>query len=181
MNNTSALLIISATFGSCAVSRSGMIRVATELALPNPYFDRVTLVDDFLKIPHLENLLTDSHFAQRDRMGRSLGFLARLMEDGWSKAPREVAVDEKSAVLVEGDGKATVIGAGKGAYFLRPTEQPETCKEGIALTFRNVSVHRVAAGGHFDLVSWSGEGGVAYSLSVEQGTIRSTQAGGAIY
>ena len=92
--------------------------------LPNPYFDRVTLVRGFLKIPHLENLLTDSHFAKRDRMGRTLGFLARIMQDGWSKSPREVAIDEKSAVLVEADGKGTVVGTGKGAYFLRPTASP---------------------------------------------------------
>src|SRR5208283_3329619 len=74
--------------------------LASTDVLPNPYFDRVTLVRGFLKIPHLENLLTDSHFAKRDRMGRTLGFLARIVKDGWSSSPREVAIDEKSAVLV---------------------------------------------------------------------------------
>ena len=85
--------------------------------LRNPYFERVTLDRDFLKIPHLENLITDSHFAKRDRMGRTLGFLARIIKDGWSATPREVAIDEKSAVLVEADGKATVVGTGKGRIF----------------------------------------------------------------
>src|SRR5580698_901266 len=78
--------------------------LASTDVLPNPYYERVTLVRGFLKVPHLENLLTDSHFAKRDRMGRTLGFLARIMQDGWSKSPREVAIDEKSAVLVEADG-----------------------------------------------------------------------------
>ena len=87
------------------------------MCLANPYFERVTLEREFLKVPHLENLITDSHFAKRDRMGRSLGFLARIMKDGWSSSPREVAIDEKSAVLVEADGKARVVGTGKGAYF----------------------------------------------------------------
>src|SRR5579864_3275565 len=87
--------------------------------LRNPYFERVTLVRNFLNVPHLQNLLTDSHFARRDRMGRSLGFLARIMRDGWSQSPREIAIDEKSAVLVEGDGKASVVGTGKGGYFMR--------------------------------------------------------------
>jgi cyanophycinase len=149
--------------------------------LPNPYFERVTLVRDFLKIPHLENLITDSHFAKRDRLGRSLGFLARLMKDGWSSSPRELAIDEKSAVLVEADGKASVVGTGKGAYFMRPTQAPEVCEKGVALTFRNISVYREKAGGHFDLVSWTGDGGITYSLSVEQGKIVSTQAGKGIY
>jgi cyanophycinase len=151
--------------------------LASTDVLPNPYFERVTLVRDFLKIPRLENLITDSHFAKRDRLGRSLGFLARLMKDGWSSSPREIAIDEKSAVLVEADGKATIVGTGKGAYFMKPTQAPDVCDKDVALTFRNISVYRVKAGGHFDLASWTGEGGTAYSLSVQQGKIVSTQAG----
>lgn len=155
--------------------------LASSDVLPNPYFDRVTLVRDFLKIPHLENLITDSHFAKRDRMGRTLGFLARLMKDGWSSSPREVAIDEKSAVLVEADGKAAVVGTGKGAYFLKPTRAPETCEKGVPLTFREISVYRVAAGGRFDFNGWTGDRGVGYSLSVVNGKVESTQAGGSIY
>ena len=155
--------------------------LASADVLANPYFERVTLLRDFLKIPRLESLITDSHFAKRDRMGRTLGFLARIMKDGWNSSPRDVAIDEKSAVLVEPDGRATVVGSGKGAYFLRPTQAPEVCKKGVPLTFRGVSVYRVPAGGDFDLTSWTGEGGTSYSLSVERGKIVSTQAGNSIY
>src|SRR5208283_246077 len=155
--------------------------LASTDVLPNPYFERVTLIRGFLKIPLLQNLLTDSHFAKRDRMGRSLGFLARIMRDGWSSAPQEIAVDEKSAVLVEADGKATVVGSGKGAYFLQPTRRPDVCKAGQPLTLRNISVYQVPSGGHFDLTSWTGSGGTAYSLSVEKGKVESAQAEHAIY
>jgi len=51
----------------------------------------------------------------------------------------------------------------------------------MALTFRNISVYRLKAGGHFDLASWTGEGGTGYSLSVEKGKIVSTQPGNGIY
>ena len=149
--------------------------------LANPYYERVTLAREFLKVPHLENLITDSHFAKRDRMGRTLGFLARIMKDGWSSSPREVAIDEKSAVLVDADGKVRVVGTGKGAYFLRPTQAPEVCEKGVPLAFRGISVYRVPTSGHFDLTSWNGDGGTAYSLSVERGKIESTQAGKGIY
>src|SRR5580698_5722571 len=155
--------------------------LASTDVLSNPYFERVTLVRDFLKIPHLENLLTDSHFAKRDRMGRTLGFLARIMQDGWSQTPREVAIDEKSAVLVEADGKGMVVGSGKGAYFLRPTQPPRVCRPRLPLTFRDVYVYKVATGGHFDFVAWTGDGGTAYSLAVEQGRIESNQANRSIY
>jgi cyanophycinase len=103
--------------------------LASNDVLPNPYFERVTLVREFLKIPHLENLLTDSHFAKRDRMGRSLSFLARIMEDGWSNSPREVAVDEKSAVLVESDGKATVWAPERARISCGPRKVPKFAKK----------------------------------------------------
>jgi len=155
--------------------------LASTDVLPNPYFERVTLVREFLRVPHLENLITDSHFAKRDRMGRTLGFLARIMKDGWSTSPREVAIDEKSAVLVETSGKATVVGSGKGAYFMKPSRMPEMCEKGVPLSFAGINIYRVKTGGHFDLGAWVGEGGTAYSLSVVKGKIESTQSGNAIY
>ena len=137
IGGTSAGLAVLGEFVYGAWKTSRMIRIwRRRMCWRNPYFERVTLVRDFLKVPHLENLITDSHFAKRDRMGRTLGFLARIMKDGWSASPREVAIDEKSAVLVEADGKAIVVGTGKGAYFLRPTQAPEVCEKGVPLTFR---------------------------------------------
>jgi len=154
--------------------------LASAQVLADPYFDRVTLVKDFLKVPGLENLITDSHFAKRDRMGRTLGFLARIMKDGWSTSPREVAIDERSAVLVEANGEATVIGTGRGAYFLRPSEAPQKCEKDTPLTFRNILVDHVQSGGHWNLHSWSGKA-TTYTLSVVDGKIQSTQTGGAMY
>ena len=99
--------------------------------LNNPYHQRVTLVRDFLKVPHMGNTITDSHFVKRDRLGRTLVFLARLMQDGWSSDPRSIAVDEKSAVLVEADGGSSIVGKGRGAYFIRPTRPPKTHHGGL--------------------------------------------------
>ena len=182
IGGTSAGLAVQGEFVyGCMKDKPNDKDLASTDVLPDPYFDRITLVRDFLKIPHLENLITDSHFARRDRMGRTLGFLARIEKDGWSASPREVAIDEKSAVLVEGNGTATVVGTGKGAYFLHPTKAPEVCEKGVPLTFQAIDVYRVKAGGHFDLTSWTGQGGTSYSLSVLRGTIESTQAGGGIY
>lgn len=60
-----------------------------------------------------------------------------------------IAINEQSAWLVEADGKATVMGTGKGTYFLRPLQSPEICQKGFPLTFRNVSLCRVPAGRTF--------------------------------
>jgi cyanophycinase len=155
--------------------------LASVAVLADPYLERVTVERDFLKIPLLQNLITDSHFAKRDRMGRSLGFLARIMKDGSSSSPREVAIDEKSALLVEANGEARVVGKGKGVYLISPTLAPETCARGAPLTFRNVSVYRLRKGGHVNLASFTGEGGTVYMLSVQRGKIESTQHGNEIY
>lgn len=149
--------------------------------LANPYFARVTVRRDFLEIDLLQNTLTDTHFAKRDRMGRTLTFLARIMKDGWSPGPREIAVDEKSAVLVEPNGKARVIGSGKAAYFLSVRGGPEICRENTPLTFRDIAVYRGPSGATFNLKDWKGKGGESYSLSVVDGKIQSTQKGGGIY
>lgn len=149
--------------------------------LADPYTKRVTVVRDFLKVPGLDNVLTDSHFATRDRMGRSLGFLARIVGDGWSKTPREIAIDQASALLVEAGGRAKVVGTGLGVYFLQVTDAPETCKPGQPLTLRNVAAYRAPAGARFDVRAWSGDGGEAYSISVESGRIHTSRAGNAVY
>jgi len=150
-------------------------------ALADPYFSRVTVRRDFLKIDLLRNTLTDTHFVRRDRMGRSLVFLARIVQDGWSASPREIAVDEKSAVLVESDGQARVIGPGKGAYFMRVQSESSVCQAGMPLTFHSVAVYRARRDSRFDLNTWTGSGGVSYSLSVEKGVVTSTQLNGSAY
>ena len=145
--------------------------LASPEVLRNPYLPRVTLVRNFLHLPLLQNTLTDSHFMKRDRMGRSLGFLARIVQDGWSAHPQEIAIDERSAVLVEADGSARVIGGGRGAYFLSVSQPPEVCKPNAPLTIRDIAVHHARAGGHFNLKSWIGSGGESYSVSVAEGRL----------
>jgi cyanophycinase len=140
--------------------------------LRDPYMDRVTVVRNFLTIALLKNALTDSHFAKRDRMGRSLGFLCRIVQNGWSAHPREIAVDERSAVLVDPDGSARIIGGGKGAYFLELTKSPENCSPGKPLTIDSISVDHEPRNSTFNLSTWSGTGGQGYSLAVVNGELR---------
>jgi cyanophycinase len=182
IGGTSAGLAVLGQFVyGCLEDKPDDADLSSREVLADPYNKRVTVVKDFLKTPGLENILTDSHFATRDRMGRSLGFLARIAADGWSKTPREIAVDERSALLVEASGRGKVVGAGLGAYFLQVTDAPEVCKPGQPLTLRNVAAYRAPAGASFDVRDWSGDGGEAYSITVEAGQIRSSRAGNAVY
>ncbi|MGA9813614.1 MAG: cyanophycinase [Terriglobales bacterium] len=182
VGGTSAGLAVLGEFAyGCLKDKDDDNDLASTDVLPNPYHERVTLVRDFIKVPNLENTLTDSHFAKRDRMGRTLGFLARLVQDGWSKAPREVAIDERSAVLMESDGSSVVVGSGRGAYFLQAKSAPEVCRPNTPLTIHDVSVYRAPTGAHFDFKSWTGKGGESYSISVEKGVIHTTRPDNSVY
>jgi cyanophycinase len=148
--------------------------LSSALALSNPYSPRVTVRRDFLKIPLLHNTVTDSHFAKRDRLGRTVVFLARIMQDGWSTNPKAIAVDEKSAVLIEADGGAQVIGPGRGAYFMQVSEKPSVCRTETPLSFHGITVYHARQKTTFDVKTWTGSGGDSYSLSVEKGSVSTT-------
>jgi len=105
----------------------------------------------------LENLLTDSLFAKRDRMGRTLGFLAPQYLRRMVEVSARSCDWRKIGRTGRGRWQANGGGTGKGAYFLRPTRPPEVCKEGQPFIFREISVYRVAPGGHFDVTSWKGD------------------------
>ncbi len=154
-------------------------------ALANPYQPRITLNRQFLDIPILKGVITDSHFARRDRMGRLLVFLARLNEPDGKPLPaaapaiRGIGVDEGAAVLVEPDGKATVIGRGRGAWFIEQDGAAQVLESEKPLSCRFV-VQRVLPGHAFDLKSWHGDG-VTYMLSADSGFVHSAQPGGSVY
>jgi cyanophycinase len=149
-------------------------------ALADPYGNKVTLTRDFLRIPLLSGVITDTHFAKRDRMGRSLVFLARLLQDAWTKRARSIAVEENAAVLMELDGAAKVVGEGN-AYFLETTRPPEVCRKGEALRMSGVAAHRVGPGGTFQVKTWSGPGGDDYDLSAARGEVKATGSVHGVY
>ncbi len=176
IGGTSAGLAVLGEFSFAALNDT----ITSAAALANPFDENMTIERDFLRFPQLAGIITDSHFAARDRMGRSVAFLARIRQEGWSPDPRGIAIDERTALLVEEDGSTTVAGAGN-IYFLRATEAPRVCAPGKPLEIAGVSVQRLHAGDKFNLRAWSGSAGAAYSLSASAGKLSSTQPGGSAY
>jgi len=127
-------------------------------ALADPYGDRVRLARGFLTVPGLAAAVTDSHFSERERLGRLLVFLARTLADGWAEEVRGLGIDEETAVLVEPDGRASVEGAG-AAWFLRMRDDDVVaCAPGEPLETGPIEVLAVRAGTTVDLATWSGDG-----------------------
>jgi cyanophycinase len=141
-------------------------------ALANPFDAKVALERDFLSIPVMRGIITDSHFSTRQRMGRTVAFLARIEQDDWAKPARAIGIDEATAVLVEPDGKAIVAGKGS-AYFLELSRQPEGCAPGKPLTTRGINAYKLgaAAESKFDLKSWRGAGGSSFTIDVVDGKL----------
>ena len=149
-------------------------------ALNNPYARYVTLgYNDFLKQPYLSDVVTDTHFDNRDRHGRLTTFLARMSQDNGIIA-RGIGLDESAAVCIEPNGIGKIYGSGT-VYFLNQngiTNTPETCRSGSRLDWyrnqRAVRVYKIrgTTGGAntFDLSTWAyGTGGTHLYYYVRSG------------
>jgi cyanophycinase-like exopeptidase len=131
-------------------------------------------------VPRLAGIITDQHLQERDRIGRTVALLARLLQDHWTKDARAIAADRETAVHIDpATGVAQVFATRDHptpyAYFMRANRLPERCEPGQPLTFGDVDVYRIGPGGRFDLAAWQGEGGLAYRLSAESGVLRSSR------
>jgi hypothetical protein len=96
----------------------------------------------------VDNVITDSHFMQRDRMGRLLTFMAdsdaaNLLD----RQPLGIGVNEQTALLVNFDGVTRVVGNAytnrkltateeqRSAYILRGTTVNPTVSVGVPLVY----------------------------------------------
>lgn len=154
-------------------------------ALANPYSVLISLTHGLIETPVNAHLITDSHFEQRDRMGRFLTFLARNIQDGFEAGDqaRGMAVNEMTALLVEEDGNAAVVvqpgATNPGVYMAQSNQAPSVCQNGTPLTYENISIYKLTEGSTFNLNTWSGSGGQSYNLDVINGVV--TSSNGSIY
>lgn len=137
-------------------------------ALSDPYGSLVSLTLDFFHWKNLEKTMTDTHFQQRDRIGRLLTFLARLIQDRRAEAVWGIGVNEKTAVALNSGGLATVMGNGP-AFFILADHMPETCIKGKPLTYKNYKIWKRQKGETFDLKNRPSDG--YYLRSVVNGVI----------
>lgn len=86
-------------------------------ALRNPLQAGITFTDDFLNV--VPEILIDTHFYERGRIGRLLAMLAmyRAQKGRWISG---VGIDDRTALGVSADGSAEVFGSG-AVSVLRPT------------------------------------------------------------
>jgi cyanophycinase len=133
---------------------------------------------DFIKIPILKNVITDTHLDRTNRShsetryGRIFGLLARVVHDSNQLSVFAIGLEEGAFVAIDEKGIAKVFGNGSGkgedAYFLKTNGvAPEQIKHNLPLIWNNngkaVKVYRIAGtpegSGQFDLNNWSNASG----------------------
>jgi len=126
-------------------------------ALRDPFGPSVTLIRDFLHLPYLGDVITDSHFTARGRLGRLVPFVARLSVE--EKRPIQgLGVDEKTALCIEPDGTARVFTQAHGKVWLvRSPSTVKTLKPGQPLVVDEVSVVVLDPGSRLDLKTFAVE------------------------
>ena len=117
LGGTSAGLAIMGAYSYGAMDGGSLTSVE---AIKDPMGPAVTLVDHFLRLPPLPagQVITDSHFGARDRLGRLLTFIARLSKEQGRADIKGLGVDENTALCIDGDGVGKVFTDTKGAVWL---------------------------------------------------------------
>lgn len=126
--------------------------IVSEDALGDPLGPGVTLVRDFLHFPHLEHIITDSHFGKRGRLGRLIAFVSNLRARGVDEVVG-LGVDEGAALCVDGDGIGRLFTPipGGAAWLVVPTARPTRIEAGKPLDIEGVHVTGVGVGSRIDL------------------------------
>lgn len=147
IGGTSAGLAI---LGSAAYGAMDGGSVDTQEALKDPMGPAMTLVTDFLDIPYLAHVVTDTHFAARDRLGRLIAFVAHVRATTDPLA-MGLGVDEDGALAVEGNGLGRFYHDDVGyVWLVQPEGQPRAVL-GQPLSYDHVRITTLGTKGQIDL------------------------------
>lgn len=162
-------------------------------ALSNPFHANMTIgAQDFINIPIINDVITDTHFDNPDRRGRLFGMMARIKND-YNAPIFGIASEEYTAVCIENNGIAKVFGSFPQyqdfAYFVQvncePANQIQTIVANTALnwnhSFGAIKAYKVPgtnSGQHtFDLNNWftgNHSGGTWEHWNVNNGVFNSS-------
>lgn len=136
-------------------------------ALANPYDNSISFTHGYFDWPQIDGVFTDSHFVERNRMGRLMSYIARQIQDGYASSVTGLGIDVDTAVIVDKRGAAQVYG--QSAYVVVGDHAPELCVAKSPLSFSNYRIWRLPAGSTYNFASPPTTG--YYTRSVVGGVI----------
>lgn len=122
-----------------------------DLTAYNPYNSRISFTDDFLDI--LPDVLTDSHFHSRIRIGRLVPMLARRIQDWGQEDIIGIGVADASALTIDPDRIATAWGRGSVTILHKGENSLIDCRSNVPLTFTDIHFDQLVPGVVYDLNS----------------------------
>ena len=186
---TSAGLAVLGQFDYSALYKSA----TSELSMLDPYYKDITfdpnplsLQGGFIAPPALANMIFDSHFDSRDRMGRFITFISRIVapaatpggafgciggvlpaSSSGNMTARGIGISVETALLVQGNGNGNPVTAKRvtnsstttesAVYFVRPSVPPSVCRPGTPLTAAGVEVRKLSDSNTvFNITEWTG-------------------------
>nr|WP_145550067.1 cyanophycinase [Variovorax boronicumulans] len=189
IGGTSAGLAVLGQFDYSALYHSA----TSELAMLDPFYRDITfdpsplsLSGGFIAPPALESLIFDSHFDSRDRMGRLVTFISRIVapvsmsgsifgcnggvlpaSSSGNRTARGIGIGVETALLVQGNGEGRPVTATRATnpstttesavYFVRPSIAPSVCEAQTPLSVSTVEVRKLAnSESVFNLTEWTG-------------------------
>ena len=124
--------------------------IDTPTALRDPSGPGVTIVRNFLHMPFLAHVVTDTHFMARGRLGRLIAFIARIRTTSDSGAIG-LGVDQDSALIVDEAGKGRLLTTKHGfAWLVEPQSRP-IVKAGSPLDYPLIRIIGIGPGSIIDL------------------------------
>ncbi len=143
-------------------------------ALADPAGPTSTLTGDFLHLPFLDAVITDSHFGRRERQGRLIAWLAKLAHERRQPDVAGLGVDEYTALAISGTGESRVFsGNGGHVWLFRPLRAADVYAPGKPLSFRAVPVVGLGTGSVLHLPQFRVEQPAFHAVyDVEAGKIR---------
>lgn len=143
--------------------------VDTEDVINDPTGAFVDLDRTVVNPPFMNNIVTDTHFSERAREGRLVGFMARAdynYSDVSYSTIKAIASDEGTAACIDAGGVARVYGAGR-SFFLIGNRPIERIQSGRSLDWwgsrQAVKVYAItgsdSGSATFNLATWTGSGG----------------------
>jgi beta-aspartyl-peptidase (threonine type) len=124
--------------------------IDSDTAVRDPLGPAVTIVRDFLHMPFLRHVVTDTHFTARNRLGRLVAFVAHVRATS-DPAAIGLGVDQESALCVDSNGIGRLLtNKGGFAWLLQPASRP-VVRAGAPLDYPLVRATGVGPASAIDL------------------------------
>ncbi|MDF1665760.1 MAG: cyanophycinase [Planctomycetota bacterium] len=168
LGGTSAGLAVLGEF--CFAAKAGGVR--SETLLKNPAHDRVSLEKGFIhsKNALYRNILFDSHFSERKRLGRFAVFLSTLRTKKLCANPIGIGIDEATALFVDEHGYGRVFGRGR-VQIVMLKKATVSQQLGQPFSASELKMARLQRGQSVYLPNWAISGGERGQLSIKKGVL----------